>query len=67
MKYLTKSGLKKYYCPECKYTFIVERDELISEWYVWRHGRLILKSARTPAEDAYWMRALKYLKKNRKI
>lgn len=65
-KRLHKSGIASYCCPHCDVTVIIEKDYVIFEWYVIKHGRRILRSIKRDANSTRWEELINYLKKRQK-
>jgi len=64
-KHLRKSGINSYICSSCKDTNIIEKDYVIIQWYVIRHGIRVLRSRKIHANNKRWKEMIDWIKKHK--
>lgn len=65
LKHAHKSGVNMFFCSQCGCTIIIERDYVIFEWYVIKHGRRVLRSMKIRSDSERWREMVNYLRDKR--
>lgn len=63
-KRLHKSGIGSYFCSYCGYTIVIEKDCIIIQWYVIKHGSRILRNRKIHADSNRWKEMIDWIKKH---